>query len=65
MGRQLEELELKMRDTLVNVYFGKTREVFNNLRKYQGAKVETERRALQAGIAAALSARGPRPGGSL
>mmetsp|Transcript_15591 Transcript_15591/g.47626 ORF Transcript_15591/g.47626 Transcript_15591/m.47626 type:complete len:279 (+) Transcript_15591:39-875(+) len=57
MGRQIEDMELKIRDALVNVYIGKMREVFNNLRKYQGASAETERREIQANLAAALTAR--------
>lgn len=57
MGRQLEEMELKMRDALTHVYFGKTQEVFNHVRKFQGAKIENERRELSANLALALAQR--------
>ena len=57
MGRQLEEMELKMRDALTHVYFGKTQEVFNHVRKFQGAKIENERRELSANLALALALR--------
>jgi hypothetical protein len=57
MGKQLEEMELKARDALINVYFGKSQDVFNQMRKFRGEKAETERRGMQAGLAAALAAR--------
>mmetsp|Transcript_42588 Transcript_42588/g.99918 ORF Transcript_42588/g.99918 Transcript_42588/m.99918 type:complete len:198 (-) Transcript_42588:169-762(-) len=57
MGRQLEEMELKMRDALIHIYFGKVCEVFGNMRKFQGNKVEQERKLMQAGLTAALAKR--------
>lgn len=61
MGKQLEDMELKIREAVVHVYVGKTREVFNNIRTFEGAAVANERKAVQADLAAALAARNTPP----
>lgn len=60
MGKQLEELEIQMRHALVHVYFGKLAEVFSHLRNFESGSGEVKQQhgALQASLAAALSARG-------
>jgi len=57
MGKQLEDMELKMREAIVHVYIGKTREVLNNIRTFEGASVVNERKAIQADLAAELARR--------
>lgn len=61
MGRQLEEMENRMRDAIVHVYIGRSAEVVSHLRRFDGGgPADGPRRELQGGLAAALAARGAR-----
>ena len=54
MGRMVEEMENQMRDTVEEVYFGKTKNVVNGLYKLRGAQQEQTSAALQRGLMAEM-----------
>lgn len=55
IGRMVEDMELKLRTTIDIIYFGKTKEVFNNLRSMLSATDLTKQKNLSKDIAAHLS----------
>lgn len=46
-GRMVEEMELKMRNLLQEVYFGKTRDVVFDLRSVESLEKQRKQRELQ------------------
>ena len=48
MGRMIEEMENRMRDSLQDVYFGKTKSTVNKLYKAQGAAMDVQKDAMAA-----------------
>jgi len=51
IGRVVEDMEIKMRGLLDTIYFGKTKDVVNNLRKKIGLQALNQQRAAQGAIA--------------
>ncbi|KAG8810503.1 F-actin-capping protein subunit beta [Serendipita sp. 407] len=47
MGRMIEDMEIKMRNLLQEVYFGKTRDIVFDLRSVEGLERAKQQRALQ------------------
>lgn len=58
MGRMIEDMENRMRDSLQDVYFGKTKSVVNKLYKANGAQIDESKAALAAGLQAEMARRG-------
>ena len=58
MGRMIEEMENRMRDSLQDVYFGKTKSTVNKLYSAQGAGIEQAKNALAGGLMAEMARRG-------
>jgi len=47
IGRMVEDMEIKLRVTLEQIYFGKTKDIANELRSFNSAKEMSQRMALQ------------------
>ena len=58
MGRMIEDMENRMRDSLQDVYFGKTKSTVNKLYSAQGAGIEQAKNALAGGLMAEMARRG-------
>jgi len=58
IGKMVEDMESKLRTTLELIYFGKTKEVFSNLRNVVGNAELEKRKNLSNQIGSALSSRG-------
>jgi capping protein beta len=58
IGRMIEDMELKLRTTLQTIYFGKTKDIVNELRQVVPVSVLKSRSALQQQIAGAIGGRG-------
>jgi capping protein beta len=58
IGRMIEDMELKLRTTLQTIYFGKTKDIVNELRQVMPVSVLKSRSALQQQIAGAIGGRG-------
>jgi len=52
IGSFIEDMEIKMRTTLNTIYFGKTKDIVNDLRKKQGVAFAEQQKKLQQGLAA-------------
>jgi len=50
MGRMIEEMENRMRDSLQDVYFGKTKSTVNKLYKAQGSAMDAQKDAMAAAL---------------
>lgn len=46
-GRMIEDMEIKMRNLLQEVYFGKTRDIVFDLRSIEGLERARQQKALQ------------------
>ncbi|GBP10536.1 F-actin-capping protein subunit beta [Eumeta japonica] len=57
IGRMVEDMENKIRNTLNDIYFGKTKDIVNGLRSVVPAEVARRTAALQHDLAAALQRR--------
>lgn len=57
IGHMVEDMENKMRNTLNEIYFGKTKDIVNDLRSSNSIKNEEMKRAMQGAIAGALKGR--------
>jgi len=55
IGRMVEEMENKIRTTLEQIYFGKTKDIVNELRSVLGSSTVQQRKALQQGLATNLA----------
>ena len=58
MGRMVEEMENRMRDSLQDVYFGKTKSTVNRLYKAQGAAIDQQKDAMAAALRQEMARRG-------
>lgn len=58
IGRMVEDMEMKLRTTLETIYFGKTKDIVNDLRQAAGASVMSQRQAFAADISSAMGSRG-------
>ena len=58
MGRMIEEMENRMRDSLQDVYFGKTKSTVNKLYKSQGAAIDASKDAMAAALKQEMARRG-------
>jgi len=54
MGRMIEDMELKLRTTLQTIYFGKTKDIVNELRQSMGVSILKSRSELQKQIASTI-----------
>lgn len=54
IGMMIEAMENKMRNTLNEIYFGKTKDICNDLRSLESLGGEADKRALQMDLASAL-----------
>lgn len=54
MGRMIEDMELKLRTTLQTIYFGKTKDIVNELRQAMGVSILRSRSELQKQIASTI-----------
>ncbi|XP_063365749.1 F-actin-capping protein subunit beta [Cydia amplana] len=57
IGRMVEDMENKIRNTLNDIYFGKTKDIVNGLRSVVPAEVERRTQALRHDLAVALQRR--------
>ncbi|KAL7424164.1 F-actin-capping protein subunit beta [Cryptotrichosporon argae] len=57
VGRMVEDMEIKMRNLLSSVYFGKTKDVINELRSQAGLEHKSREDMLRAELAGKLGAR--------
>jgi len=55
IGRMVEEMEIKMRQTLETIYFGKTKDVANELRQSTSAHELKKRMEMQNQISGAMN----------
>ncbi|TXT15694.1 hypothetical protein VHUM_00197 [Vanrija humicola] len=58
IGRLVEDTEIKMRNQLSSVYFGKTKDVINELRSQAGLEAKSQEDQLRAELAGRLARRG-------
>ena len=58
IGRMVEDMEMKLRTTLETIYFGKTKDIVNDLRQAAGASLLNQRQAFAADISNAMGNRG-------
>jgi len=56
IGRMIEDMELKLRNTIEFIYFGKTKDVVNELRNAIGAREAENRKKMQQQLASGASA---------
>lgn len=57
IGLMIEEMENKMRSTLNEIYFGKTKDIVNDLRSVESLAVQMDKMKMQASITDALKLR--------
>merc|ERR1719487_1037945 len=57
MGRTIEEMENRMRDTLQTIYFGKTKSVVNKLYSMPGSVSKSQKEALANALQSELQGR--------
>lgn len=57
IGRMVEDMENKIRNTLNEIYFGKTKDIVNGLRSVQPLADQKQQAMLQQDLAAALRMR--------
>ena len=60
IGHMVEDMENKMRSTLNEIYFGKTKDIVNDLRSVDSLAAEMARMQMQSAITAQLKARSVR-----
>jgi len=54
IGKMVEDMEIKLRNTLEQIYFGKTRDIVNELRQTTSVAIMSQRKALQGQIGSAI-----------
>ena len=57
MGRMVEDMEFKMRHSLQDIYFGKTKDIVNDLRSIQSLSEKRKQDEMQRELAAKLGQR--------
>lgn len=55
IGRMIEDMEIKMRQTLQDIYFGKTKDIVNDLRSVQSLAEKSKQNNMQRELASKLS----------
>ncbi|KAK3804925.1 MAG: F-actin-capping protein subunit beta [Benniella sp.] len=60
IGRMVEDMEIKLRHLLKDVYFGKTKDTVNNLRSVESLATKRRQQEMQREIASKLQERQPR-----
>jgi len=58
MGRMIEDMENRMRDSLQDVYFGKTKSTVNRLYKSGGTSIDASRDAMASALRSEMARRG-------
>ena len=58
MGRMIEEMENRMRDSLQDVHFGKTKSTVNKLYRAGGAEIEDAKQSLARNLQEEMARRG-------
>jgi len=58
IGRMVEDMEIKLRNTLEQIYFGKTKDIVNELRSVVGASILNQRKDLQRQIGSSIGGKG-------
>lgn len=61
IGRMVEDMENKIRNTLNEIYFGKTKDIVNGLRSYQTLSDQRQQAAMKQDLAAAILRRNVKP----
>ncbi|OWA52673.1 putative F-actin-capping protein subunit beta [Hypsibius exemplaris] len=61
IGRMVEDMENKIRNTLNEIYFGKTKDIVNGLRSTVPLPDQKQQAALRNDLAAAIKKRSERP----
>lgn len=64
IGRMVEDMENKIRNTLNEIYFGKTKDIVNGLRSTQPLADQRQQQNLKQDLATALKQRGAKDGSS-
>jgi len=54
VGRMVEDMEIKLRTTLEQIYFGKTKDIVNDLRSFMSTVILNQRKDLQKQIGGAI-----------
>jgi len=54
IGKMVEDMEIKLRNTLEQIYFGKTKDIANELRSATSASVMAQRKDLQRQIGSTI-----------
>ncbi len=57
IGRLVEDMEIKLRTTLETIYFGKTKDIVNDLRQLTGTSVLKQRKEMQKQIGVHLASK--------
>jgi len=57
IGRMVEDMEIKLRTTLELIYFGKTKDIVNDLRNMTGLGVMRQRKEMQKQIGIHLASK--------
>jgi capping protein beta len=60
IGRMVEDMEIKLRHLLKDVYFGKTKDTVNNLRSSESLAMKRKQQEMQREIASRLQERQPK-----
>lgn len=61
MGRMVEDMEIKMRNSLQVIYFGKTKDITNDLRSINSLTDAKKQASIQSELIGRLQARAPVP----
>jgi len=54
IGRMIEDMEIKLRNTLEQIYFGKTKDIVNELRNMMSTNVLNQRKQMQQQIGSSI-----------
>jgi capping protein beta len=57
MGRMIEEMENKLRSTIQEIYFGKTKDILNDIRSMTDLTIVKNQNAMQAALLGRLQER--------
>lgn len=57
IGRMVEDMEMKLRNSLETIYFGKTKDIVNELRNASGASLMHQQAAIASSISSSLRSR--------
>jgi len=54
IGRMIEDMEIRLRQTIETIYFGKTKDIANDLRQSQGVSAIKQKQNVQKQIGSAM-----------